>query len=243
MSGIVQFSELGSFGRFGNQLFQYAFARAYAEKQGAVLETPPWVGQKLFGLTDPPLSRELPCLEKDVIPNGEVDVDLFGHFQFQAALDLYSRQQVRRWFHFTDRWRGLFPERSGEARVVAHLRRGDYADSDDTFCLVSEESYLRACRRFGLDESRIVWLQEGAPNPPFLAAEGLGFLPDFFTMIRAGVLLRANSTFSWWAAVLGGAEVYSPVVGDRVGLYTVEFVRGNYPGMFRGATDLHLREV
>lgn len=35
-------------GRFGNQLFQYAFARALAEKYGAELQTSDWIGPQIF---------------------------------------------------------------------------------------------------------------------------------------------------------------------------------------------------
>lgn len=53
-------SAFGRMGRFGNQLFQYAFLRICAEQGGAVVECPEWVGTKLFGHRDPPVSDLLP---------------------------------------------------------------------------------------------------------------------------------------------------------------------------------------
>jgi hypothetical protein len=50
---------------------------------------------------------------------------------------------------------------------------------------------------------------------------------DFFLMMKCKNLFRANSTFSWWAATLGDAQVFSPVVGQRTGWLDVEFVEGN----------------
>src|SRR5262245_49493375 len=97
-SGVVQCTTLGSFGRFGNQLFQYAFARAYAERYGALLEVPDWIGRRLFGVTDPYPSRALPRTAQDCIPWGEVNIDLFGYFQKRECLSILSRDRLRRWF-------------------------------------------------------------------------------------------------------------------------------------------------
>ena len=48
---------LGRFGRFGNQLLQYAFLRVYAELHGLDIETPRWIGQEIFGFRDSRLGR------------------------------------------------------------------------------------------------------------------------------------------------------------------------------------------
>jgi Glycosyl transferase family 11 len=57
---VLTMSSIGQLGRFGNQLFQYAFLRLCAEKSGARVECPPWVGQTLFGHQDPTISKRLP---------------------------------------------------------------------------------------------------------------------------------------------------------------------------------------
>jgi Glycosyl transferase family 11 len=57
---VLTMSSLGKFGRFGNQLFQYAFLRICAEKSGARVECPPWIGQVLFGHRDAAISKRLP---------------------------------------------------------------------------------------------------------------------------------------------------------------------------------------
>jgi Glycosyl transferase family 11 len=57
---VLTMSSIGKFGRFGNQLFQYAFLRICAEKSGARIECPPWVGQTLFGHQDAAIARRLP---------------------------------------------------------------------------------------------------------------------------------------------------------------------------------------
>lgn len=57
---LLTMSSIGQLGRFGNQLFQYAFLRICAEKSGAKVECPPWIGQTLFGHNDSPISKRLP---------------------------------------------------------------------------------------------------------------------------------------------------------------------------------------
>ena len=50
---------LGRLGRFGNQIFQYAFLKIAARASGAEVQTDPWVGQALFGHNDPPVTVAL----------------------------------------------------------------------------------------------------------------------------------------------------------------------------------------
>lgn len=57
---VLTMSSLGKLGRFGNQLFQYSFLRICALKSGAQVECPSWIGQSLFGQTEPPISQHLP---------------------------------------------------------------------------------------------------------------------------------------------------------------------------------------
>jgi Glycosyl transferase family 11 len=57
---VLTMSSIGKLGRFGNQLFQYAFLRICAEKSGARIECPTWVGQTLFGHQDASISKRLP---------------------------------------------------------------------------------------------------------------------------------------------------------------------------------------
>lgn len=57
---LLTMSSIGQLGRFGNQLFQYAFLKICAKKTGAKIESPFWIGQTLFGHNDPPISKRLP---------------------------------------------------------------------------------------------------------------------------------------------------------------------------------------
>lgn len=57
---VLAMSSLGKLGRFGNQLFQYAYLRICAQQSHAQIQCPTWIGQTLFGHSDPPISKRLP---------------------------------------------------------------------------------------------------------------------------------------------------------------------------------------
>jgi len=133
--------------------------------------------------------------------------------------------------------------------IAAHIRRGDYIGLSNIYCLVSENSYVTACRKFGLNPDNISWVQEGNhQQAQDLIDIGVPFLDDFVSLMNADVILRANSSFSWWAATLNTGRVLSPLLEDRTGIQNVEFVEGNWPRMVDGRncrmhiTDLHLKD-
>ena len=161
MSKIIQFTQLGKFGRFGNQIFQYIFARTYAERNNAVLEIPNWVGQKVFKNVNHPIpSVKLPRLSLDEFPqNGQVNIDLFGYCQKKKFLDYLSETKVREWLQFQDKWKEYFI--NSRTIGVAHIRRGDYLTKySHRFCIISRKSYFDAFAKFGVSEKFIVWKSE-----------------------------------------------------------------------------------
>lgn len=216
-------------GRFGNQLFQYAYARALSEKAGSELRTPPWVGQQIFEISDPP------------IEGGEV---LNGYCQNQESM-IYTRAQVRAWFRF--RWdvaARLMPTVPSDDYLIAHRRVGDYAASG--YVVVSKESYRRAAVKFEYNPDKLRFVSDETPGICESFPPPLDFLPDFYRLMCASVLFRSNSTFSWWAATLGHNEVFSPVIRGFEGgkEQDVPFVRGNSPRLadLPFITDLYLPE-
>ena len=215
MANRIQISCLGSQGRWGNQLFQYSFARKYAELNGATLETPAWIGQKLFGLNDPPLGSPLPKMPSDHVPWGQVNIDLNGYFQGQFAIEKLSRAELRKWFTFLPKFHEKFPKIHPKY-AAAHVRRGDYLKAQWDYCIVSDASYVRAKQKFGWNEE-FVWVREDLPTVDAeMEAEGMGFIPDFFKIMKADAIFRGNSTFSWWAAALSDAKIYAPLVGNKI---------------------------
>lgn len=76
---VLTISSLGKLGRFGNQLFQYAFLRICARQSGAQAQCPDWIGRSLFGQTDAPISQKLPpAIEQ--LDQGETLFDAMPEF-------------------------------------------------------------------------------------------------------------------------------------------------------------------
>lgn len=263
----MSFIDSESSGGFGNRCMKYAFARAYAEKHGCTLRTTPWVGQQIFEIDDPPMPRWPDGLpEVDTFNfedwDGKVDVAIRGDPQHQKHL-IYTRADAKRWFTFRPAILDLLKD-VPTFEIAAHLRWGDFVGHAG-FISIAKESYLRACDQYSLDRSKLRFIGEEDPivvpgidssyrwkgrtsdNVP-----GFSFLPDFYALIKAKVLLRGPSTFSWWAGVLGDHErIFSPDQrgiaydgGDR-GFQEVPFVEGNHSPItawWKGHSELHLSE-
>ena len=230
MSRIVQCSTMGCGGRFGNQLFSFVFAKAYAEKYDAELQVPAnWIGRDLFiGLDDiSPIIKRLPKTQLDEIPNGRVNIDLWGYYQFEEAFDFLSYSKIKKWLQFKDKWKNMFPKIK-DYYIACHLRRGDYETKySHIYCTVSIESYERALKQRGYNMSDVIWVTE--ENALINRDCPYDFLPDFFTLMNSDVLFRSNSTFSVWASILGDSMTFAPYVENITGInQDVRFRFGNW---------------
>lgn len=234
-------------GGFGNQLSQFAFARAYAERHGMDLCCSPWAGSEIFALDTLPAVTGLPRVTETELLNGYVptgDIDIRGYFQQQSAL-IYTRTQAREWFKLRRDIDHRLKSLPSIGNRVCHLRRGDY--SGYGYVVVSLESYLDAATQHDIASTTLYFIgEDGAKNRPNAGFDGaLEFLPDFYRMMSAKILFRANSTFSWWASVLGDARTLAPVIEGLGGgkEHDCKFVEGNWPRFANldFVTDLHLQ--
>jgi hypothetical protein len=260
-------------GGLGNKLFQYCFSRAYAEKHGCDFHVQgglyPQKWNIIFeGTNEPPVTRDLPIRQSFDLEqwDGETDITIQGFCQHQKNL-IYTRSQVRKWLTFKpeilDMVKGIEP-----VEILANQRLGDYTLACNPFSWVSQSSYVQCCWDFGFDPNKITW-QDGDTHYPWPGIdaslfkhhehhaefdERIDFLPDLVVMMRAKNLLRANSTFGWWAHVLGDNErVFCPDVNQvnpAAGVINgvrhaqfVPFVEGNHTPMVPRIpylSDLHL---
>lgn len=231
-------------GRFGNQAMQYTFARAYAEKHGCEFQCEPWIGQRVFQLDDKSIEKRLPRYSELDLKDGQVNINFYGYAQNQRCM-IYTREQAQNWFKIRPeieealkRWR---PE---DDSVIAHRRAGDYLGYG--YVQVSKKSYHDACQKFGLDVLALRFVSDESPGHHLDFPDELSFLPDFYRLMKAPTLLRGNSSFSWFAALLSNAEIYSPVIEGLAGgkEHDCDFVPGNHPRFCNLAfvTDLHVKE-
>lgn len=231
-------------GRWGNQLFQYMFARAYAERNGLELHTDKWVGQQIFEINDPAIIDQRPIFEESKIQDGMEDIGIRGYFQTQKAIDYYTRRKAKEWLQ----WRPEILALLAPCRnlhwpgYAAHLRRGDYQSLG--YPVISMDSYKELAQAIGVPQWRFI-SEEKHFEITSLPKE-LAFLPDFYLMTLSKVLARANSSFSWWAATLAddSQEVFSPVIDKAIGgkINDVEWQEGNFCRLasFDFTTNLNL---
>lgn len=230
----------------GNTLFSYVFARAYCERHGLDLRTDPWWGEKAFGLQHGPIERELPRRDENSLdPSGEGDVSFRSYCQHQKCL-IYTRQQAREWLRFVPSLEAYLRELPiYNDSVVAHLRRGDYLGSGYPCPSVASYERVAASLIATQGHGTLHWVTESDPLPHTGLPDNFSFLPDFYRLMVAPILLRANSTFSWWAAVLAiHQRVYAPIIEGLEGgkEHDCEWVEGNWPRLanLHFTTDLHL---
>ena len=235
-------------GDFGNQCMQVLHGLAYCERQGAQLqiarrgyrapEGVQWLGEMIFDLAIPAATVELPERHdpcgSSPLQDGEVNVKLNGYQQHQGAM-IYTAAQARRWFRFRSEVDDKLRSIESLPSKVFHVRHGNFMSHG--MVVVSRESYVEEAKRHGYDPKEFVTIEEGtvAKRPqPF---EGdLGFLGDFYRLMRASVLFRSNSSFAWTAALLGGGRVFSPVIEgkQRFTKADCQFAPGNAEPLWSG---------
>ena len=231
-SQIITMSTLGKNGRFGNQIFQYAFLKIYAKEHHLRVETPEWIGQYLFGHKDPGISRELPVvvektndLEKAYIPGVKEpfkNVDFWGYFQYHTQYyadnkdyftslfipgkDLLIKMQVG-----CDRLRSR-----GKTIVGLHLRRGDYGYG--SYFVAPSEWYKEwlvdlwktldePVLFIASDEVDKVLNDFADYNPVTVKDLDINlpeadFYPDFYLLSQCDIVAISNSSFSFAACML-----------------------------------------
>lgn len=211
-------------GRLGNALFQYAHCRALAEQRGVALHTPPWIGEVMF---DIPLA-----------PREDDGCDLSpGYHQDQASI-IYTREQARKWFA----WKPSVLENLKTVpthKYVAHYRSGDFLGYG--FVVVSPNSFVDAFNEKFPNAGALVFVEDCGKSH---YGDLPDYIVDFYVLTQAEVLFRANSSYSWWAAVLGNGRVFAPIIDGVEGgkIQHCQFVEGNWPKLsnLENITDLHL---
>lgn len=241
-------------GRFGNNAMQVLFAKAYAEKHGFTFQCDSWVGQRVFQLDDvrPHNADGWPRYNEAQLATIVPDHSFVfrGYAQMQSCM-IYTKRQAQAWLKLKPEIEEACYRNTpsfgghGDKPIVCHLRRGDYFGY--SYPVVAEDSYRAAANEYGLDwDCASVRLSEENPTTHAGLPDDLSFAPDFYRMMKAKTLLRANSSFSWLAGLLGNGLVLSPVIDGLEGgkEHLCRFVPGNWPRLanFDFTTDLHIAQ-
>jgi hypothetical protein len=142
MQQYISMSRLGRYGRWGNQLFQFAFLRLYAYQHHLTLQLPPWAGNQILGAVDSPVTVKLPPKNERREPGSSQGIppagdelaghDFHGQAQYHTSYYRPHREVVRSLWRPTDVLQQRMAPAAGRldslgrTRVGIHLRRGDY---------------------------------------------------------------------------------------------------------------------
>lgn len=220
-------SSIGSYGRFGNMLFQLAALIGIArenDQQWALTE--PLCNKEhrdRFGSSeDVDLWKHFvnPCpVNKGVLVNATKkfiewgyhdvrlthgDFDISGHFQSQKYFK-YSMHEVRHYMKMKEE--SCFVGSHAANAVAIHIRRGDYDNHYHPH--QQREYYYEAISRFDPDAKFVVFSDNIDAAIEMLGTadnveyrEGHDYLSDFALMKNCGHFICANSSFSLMAAIL-----------------------------------------
>lgn len=237
MMGIVQCRYLGHKGRFGNAIHQFVACNSYAEFVNCFFSfNKDWNGLKIFDvcINYKDVEFGLRNVNEHELIMGTENINLDGFFQNIKFYKIMYLNKIKTWLKIKDKWLNKFPKKK-DFYIACHLRRGDMVEYSTSYPVFTEQSYINAVRKFGFNDNDVIWVSE---NDPILDDEcnslGIPFLPDFMTLYHSDVLFRANSTFSFWAGVLGGCIMYSPIhdfpgFNSMIGLIDVDFEYGLGP--------------
>jgi hypothetical protein len=205
-------------GRFANNLFEYAWLR---QVSGGDYQCAPWVGQKLFDLTDPPIFG----------PGN----DISG--QFPKVASAYDKTLFRKLFVPAPEFQlNTIAEQHAKGRPVIgiHLRRGDYGTfqrKSAKWCFVAPTQWYKDWLNSNLHRfvNPILYLASDEPEkvlPDFTEYDVVypgpeipdaPFWRDFYCLTQCDTLLISNSTFGFAAGMLNERALwfYRPRLSEQ----------------------------
>lgn len=227
----ISILQLGNKGRFGNQLFQYAFARLYANEYQLEALMPDWIGRDLFDLDDPLLTQMLPRVN-------ESEFDFFASLNRQLGEPIrekdisgYFLPHTKRWGNRVDQFQSLFEpgknicpiveqavnflKRESQTIIAVHIRRGDFGEGQ--FWIAPTNWYVDWLRTIwhdakkpllyvATDDDRVI--ADFADFSPLSSRDlpvsipGAEFYLDHYVLSRADFVAISNSSFSFTATML-----------------------------------------
>ena len=173
----ISYNQLGSNGRLGNQMFQYAGLRGIAANRGFdwVIPIPESYGDSNYGLFDCFIMSSVKeenfgFLNKQSVQTGQFhfSLDFFNNCADNVNLHDYFQSEkyflnisdiIRRDFVFKDNILEPCKEIVGELNnpIFLHVRRGDYLNSQHAHPVCSVGYYQRALSHFDSDSQVLVF--------------------------------------------------------------------------------------
>lgn len=204
---MITFSNLGNYGRLGNQLFQIATTISYAKKYKQDYCFPKFsyyndfnCNFKIFDIEINTRLNEIDNLNYYPIQSyfpQMGNVDLNGYFQSEKYFENAKKEIL-----------DIFKTEETNLNIGGlHLRRGDYINLQNYHPLQSLEYYKKGMDLLGFDHyycfsDDIQWCKENFKDARLEFIEGTNEIQDLKLMMKCKGAVIANSSFSWWGAYL-----------------------------------------
>jgi hypothetical protein len=227
---MITFTQLGNFGRLGNQMFQIAGTVGISRDNGHDYIFPPWPYAGFMQQPLPTGQLENPqrvgetSFHYSPIHLEGGDHDLFGYFQS----DRYFRQhadEIRPYFTLHDRHSAELDDLAdrygqGPGTCSIHVRRTDYLGLWQYHPVLSLEYYHDAMDLVGdalfvVFSDDVQWCKANLRGRRFVFVEGQPDIYDLALMSRCEYHIIANSSFSWWGAYLDPNPAKTVIAPDR----------------------------
>ncbi len=218
---------ISTMGNLGNQMIQYAVARALAARIGPVRFSN--VNLPHFDILHPVIDGNFPATE--IVTANIVELDRLARALAGGVIervDIRTYGQRMRNFLPAQAYGAVFPVQgpvpptADPGEVLCNIRQGDVLDGHhpdyvlippDFYASIAASSGLRLVFMGQLDDTPYLRaLRKRFPQARFLPS--LGATADFERIRAARFIVPAISTFSWMAAWLSNAErIFLPVLG------------------------------
>lgn len=225
----ISMRALGNKGRFGNQIFQYAFLKIYASMFDIAIGTYPWIGSYVFDICDP-----LPTTPLEPLRQSQVDMqrvlnegnerligrDVSGYFQYHTANWNQYRALFQHTFAPSPRFRTQITaafdtlKQDNNTLLGFHIRRGDFGTNRFPVSptmwyldwLKENWAYLDRPKLYVATDTPELLNEFSAYDPVSLLDLGANFegfesVVDWMVLRAADIVGVSNSTFSVSAAM------------------------------------------
>jgi hypothetical protein len=216
---MISFSNLGSLGRLGNQMFQYAALKGIAEHNSTDYCLPsdtslhkcfqiPKKGTEIFY---PTIKEESYEFDENIFFCSEGD--LYGFFQTEKYF-YHIEEELRKDFRFCDI---IYDTCShyrkhilSEEVIALHIRRGDYLN-DSNFVSLDLDYYRNALELLPdlevlIFTDDINWCKDNFIHKKFRVSLSDNPFIDLCLMSLCEYHIIANSSFSWWGSWLAKSK-------------------------------------
>lgn len=208
---MITFSELGKYGRLGNQLFEISTVLSVAHRNNDTYIFPPWEYEQYFNLHN--------CFSTNIKPTITYAEPYFHYAPIpfydtkSEVLDIKGYlQSWRYWENYEDVIRGLLTPKNcygikwGYTSI--HVRRGDYITTyPKAFAHLGMDYFRAAMDRIKSEKYIIVsddigWCRQNFVGSQFEFSDGRSVIDDLKIQVACENCIISNSSFSWWAAFL-----------------------------------------